>query len=234
MWLFGSSASSANANTCSLVCPSESSPSTANHMSKLILIRSAQTDWQAQGRLAGDTNLQLNEIGHKQAAADALAIAGFSPAVIQCGMDQPTKQTATIIADELQLKTKAMVLNELREIDLGHWEGLTIEDFKERFSKVYRQWRNDPLSVTPPEGESVPEMSRRLNVCLEKVLKRCEQQTVVVVLGHFAFAAARCTLADGNFERFWSYMDEDEQRFAMQVRDVKLTAADLEANGQDS
>ena len=182
-------------------------------MTKLILIRTAQTDWQAQGRLAGDTDLELNEIGHRQAAADAQAVAGFAPQSIHCGADQATQQTATIIADELRLKVKT--LDALREIDLGHWEGLTIQGFRDRFSKVYRQWRSNPLSVEPPEGESVSAIAARLEKGIVKILKRKNESPLILVLGRFAYATTRCSLDDGDFEHFWKYIDDESQWHAL-------------------
>ncbi|MFQ5495726.1 MAG: histidine phosphatase family protein [Phycisphaerae bacterium] len=177
-------------------------------MTQLILIRAAETDWQAQGRLAGDTDLQLNEIGHRQATATADNVAGFMPQAVHCGADQATRQTATIIADVLQLK--ARTADDLREMDLGHWEGLTVADFRERFSKVYRLWREDPLAVEPPEGESVSDVAERLEKCLGRILKRSDDQTVALVLGRFAYAVARCRLVDREYTCFWQYIEGDE------------------------
>src|SRR5881396_683951 len=104
-------------------------------MSRIILIHAGQTDWHAQGRLAGDTDLPLNELGHRQAIADAQAIVDQHASVVRCGPEQATRQTASIIAHELHLKFRTA--DDLKEVDLGVWEGLTLEDFKERFAKVY-------------------------------------------------------------------------------------------------
>ncbi len=175
-------------------------------MSKLILVKAGQTDWQAQGRLVGDTDLRLNEVGHQQAAADATTVSPMQPHMVHCGGDEPSRQTATIIGNELQLKVKAT--DGLREMDLGHWEGLTVSDFKDRFSKVFKQWRHDPLSVEPPEGESVTEMLSRVKKSLHKVMKKSGQKkAVVVVLGGFAYAALLCDLRDRGFDQFWTYAD---------------------------
>lgn len=178
-------------------------------MSKLILVKAGQTEWQAQGRLVGDTDLQLNEVGHQQAAADATVVAAMDPHIVHCGNDEPSHQTANIIGNELQLKVKPN--DGLREIDLGHWEGLTVEAFKERFGKVFKQWRNDPLSVEPPEGESVARMVARVKQALQKVVKKNgSKNDVVIVVGGYAFAALLCELRDGGFDQFWTYLNSDD------------------------
>lgn len=174
-------------------------------MTRLILVPAAQTDWRAQGRLAGDTDLPLNEHGHRQAVAYGEAIAALRPTAIHCGPEAPSKQTATIIAHELGLKAKTAAA--LREMDLGHWEGIRQEDLRERYAKAYRQWRSAPASVEPPEGEGVQAAAERLVACVEKIIKRRRDQTLVLTLGQFAFAIVRCRMDDGDYEQFWNYVD---------------------------
>ncbi len=176
-------------------------------MTQLILVPTAQTDWKAQGRLAGDTDLPLNEQGHRQAVAFGEAIASYRPSAVHGGPEKATKQTATIIANELRLKAKTA--KDLREMDLGHWEGLTKEEFRERFSKVYRQWRSSPTSIEPPEGEAVVDVAVRLQRGVRKILKRAEGGAVVLTLGQYAFAIIRCQFEDGGFDRFWDHVDAD-------------------------
>jgi broad specificity phosphatase PhoE len=184
-------------------------------MAQLILVPTAQTDWKAQGRLAGDTDLPLNEQGHRQAVAFGEAIASFQPSAVHGGPEKATKQTATIIANELRLKAKTV--KDLREMDLGHWEGLTKEEFRERFSKVYKQWRSSPASIEPPEGEAVAEVATRLQRGVRKILKRAEGGAIVLALGQFAFAILRCEIEDGDFNQFWDYVDGEAHWHVMDM-----------------
>lgn len=178
-------------------------------MARLILIPAAQTDWRAQGRLSGDADLPLNEVGHRQAMADAQSIAEAHPVAIYCGPEQATRQTASIIAHELRLRARNA--KELRELDLGHWEGLTQDDLQDRFSKVYRQWRQEPMSVEPPEGETVPSAASRISARVRKMVERHPGETIALVLGQFAFAILRCELEDRSYDLFWSYVDGEER-----------------------
>jgi broad specificity phosphatase PhoE len=193
-------------------------------MPKLIVIPAAQTDWRAQGRLTGDTDLPLNEIGHRQALANSQAVADSGLTVIHSGPEQATKQTASIIAHELEIKVKT--LKELREMDLGTWEGLTMEDFRERYSKIYRQWRQEPMSIEPPEGEAVSDVAERLTSGIRKAMKRNEQGTVALALGQFAGSIVRCEFDDGSYERFWDYVHSEQEHHVFEVTDIaSLTAA---------
>lgn len=178
-------------------------------MNRLILIPTAQTDWQAQGRLVGDADLPLNEVGHRQAIADGQALAVLKPALIRSGPEQAARQTASFIAHELRLRSRPVT--ELRELDLGHWEGLTLDDFSERFTKIYRQWREDPRSVEPPEGETIPAAAARLGDAVRRIVKRHPDQVVALVVGPFANAILRCEFEDHSYQRFWAYMEDEER-----------------------
>ena len=190
-------------------------------MTKLILIPAAQTDWHPQGRLAGDTHLALNEFGHRQSVNTAQEIRGLSPRIVRCGPEQATRQTASLVAHETGVRLRTV--KELREMSLGVWQGLMIEDIKERFGKVYRQWRADPLSIEPPEGETVLLALTRLVEAVEKIRKKNVNETVAVVVGQYANAALRSRLVDRSFEKFWDYVDNDQPFQAIDLPDEKIT-----------
>lgn len=174
-------------------------------MPKLILVASGETDWRLQERLAGDVDLALNETGRKQSLAAAQAIAPLMPQVIRCGPEQATHQSAALIAHELAMKFRAVP--ELREVDLGVWEGLTLDEFNKRFNRVAKQWRLDATSVEPPDGESLPSAEARLLSGLRKVLKRHKTETIALVLGPMALAVLRCRLVDGHNDNFWEHFE---------------------------
>jgi broad specificity phosphatase PhoE len=192
-------------------------------MTKLILIAAAQTDWRPQGRLAGDTHLVLNEFGHRQAVLTAQEVRGISPKLVRCGPEQATKQTASLVAHEAGVRLRT--IKELREINLGVWQGLMIEDLKERFGKVYRQWRADPLSIVPPEGETVSAALTRLIEAVEKIRRKNVNDTVAIVVGQFANAALRCRLVDRSFDKFWDYVDNDQPFRVIDLPDEQITPA---------
>ncbi|MBX3394933.1 MAG: histidine phosphatase family protein [Phycisphaerae bacterium] len=175
-------------------------------MKRLILIRAGRTDWVDQERLAGDMDLPINEVGRKEASLAADAIRAMSPRTIYCGTDGPASQTAEQIAASLGLKFKA--LDSLREMDLGLWEGLTEDQFRERFSRVHKAWHDDPSSVEPPNGESLPLVEARLEQAFFSLLKKRATSPIVIVLGRLAYSAVRCRFHDRLYEQFWEYVDE--------------------------
>lgn len=177
-------------------------------MAKLILIPACQTDWRAQGRVAGDTDLPLNEIGLRQAVATGREIAALAPTLIRSGPEQGTKQTASLIAHELNLRLRTV--KGLGEMKLGLWQGMTLAELEERFARVWRQWRDDPLCIEPPEGETVADCAVRLSAAVEKLRKKHVEETFAVAVGQYAFAVLRCRLIDDSYEHYWDYIDNEQ------------------------
>ena len=177
-------------------------------MAKLILIAAAQTDWKAQGRLAGNMSLPLSEIGHRQAVEMSQEIVKLAPTLIRNGPEQSTKQTASLISHNLHLRPRPV--QTLSEVNLGLWQGMMLSELEERFGKAYRQWRNDPLAIEPPEGETISAAAGRLTAAIEKLRKKNENAIFAACVGQYAFAILRSRLMDHSYEHFWEYIDQEQ------------------------
>jgi broad specificity phosphatase PhoE len=99
----------------------------------LLLVRHGETDWNAEGRLQGHTDLPLNEPGRRQARTLAGELAGDGIEAVYSSDLARARETADIVAERLGLP---VVLDpDLREKDWGTWEGLTGEE-RERVELV--------------------------------------------------------------------------------------------------
>jgi probable phosphoglycerate mutase len=89
----------------------------------LLLVRHGETDWNAAGRLQGQTDRPLSDAGRRQARQLADELAGEEFAAMYASDLARARETAEIVAARLGLP---VVLDpELREKDWGTWEGLT-------------------------------------------------------------------------------------------------------------
>ena len=92
-------------------------------MTTLLLVRHGETDWNAEGRLQGQTDRPLNDFGRRQARQLAEQLAGEEFEAI-CSSDLArARETAEILAERLGLPVE--LDPDLREKDWGNWEGLT-------------------------------------------------------------------------------------------------------------
>ena len=92
-------------------------------MTTLLLVRHGETDWNADGRLQGQTDRPLSDFGRRQARQLAEELADEELEAIYASDLSRARETAEIVAERLELP---VVLDpDLREKDWGTWEGLT-------------------------------------------------------------------------------------------------------------
>lgn len=161
-----------------------------------ILIPWAPTAWSASGRLAGRTPLSLTADGRKSALVWAQELVAHRPAVVVASSEQASSETSQIIAEFH--KARRRVVSELKEIDVGLWEGLTADELSRRYPKVYKRWKEEPLGVCPPEGENLNDAGSRLQAAIESVCEKAGQNLPAIVLAPLAFRLARRLLERGN------------------------------------
>jgi broad specificity phosphatase PhoE len=92
-------------------------------VTELLLVRHGETDWNADGRLQGQTDRPLNDFGRRQAQRLGEQLQGERLVAIYSSDLARARETAEIVGERLGLP---VVLDSgLREKDWGNWEGLT-------------------------------------------------------------------------------------------------------------
>ncbi len=146
---------------------------------RLLLVRHGATTLSAEDRFAGSTDVPLSDEGRQQAAALASRLRSDPLAAVYCSPLQRTMETASIVASPHGLVP--VTRPGLREIDHGHWEGLTRQDVETRFRDEYLRWEEDPFTVAPSGGEcGVDVMARALPV-IRAIVEAHEDQQILVV-----------------------------------------------------
>jgi broad specificity phosphatase PhoE len=102
----------------------------------LILLRHGRTDWNAVRRIQGQSDSQLDELGHAQAEAVAPAIAALAPSVMWSSDSDRTRDTASYVARVCQLTPTYDA--RLREYSFGAREGLYHHEFQMTDADQYR------------------------------------------------------------------------------------------------
>jgi broad specificity phosphatase PhoE len=161
-------------------------------MKSLVLIPWAETEWSAAGRVAGGTPLPLTENGRSVARHWAESMAAAGPGTLYSSEEQTSVDVARVIASRTGGTCK--IVPDLAEVDVGLWDGLTVEELKRRYPKTFKKWNADPSSVCPPEGEELEHARGRIFRAFEAILRKGDGQCIGVVLGPLAFALARCWL----------------------------------------
>jgi broad specificity phosphatase PhoE len=154
-------------------------------MTQVVLIRPGATVYDEQNRVQGVLDIPLSDRGHAEVAelADSLPrrLAGVELAALYCGPGQSTVRTAEIVGKSLGLRPRR--LDDLRNLDQGLWQGLQIDEIKRRNVKVFRQWIDDPLTVCPPQGETVESALERIKTALRPLIRRHLGAAIGLVVG---------------------------------------------------
>ena len=129
-------------------------------MTRVLLIRHGQSEWNADGRWQGQADPPLTDLGRAQAHHASRAL-GTVDAIAASDL-QRAAETAAILADELGVGP-VVLDRDLRERDAGEWSGLTR-------AEIERDWPGY-LGAPPPVATkesvgvaaAVTEAARRSN-----------------------------------------------------------------------
>ena len=146
---------------------------------RLLLVRHGATTLSAEDRFAGSTDVALSDEGRHQAARLGSGSPTIrSPRSIARRCVEPSRPRRwSPSAHKLAPVTRPG----LREIDHGHWEGLTRQEVEQRFRDEYTRWEEDPFTVAPTGGEcGVDVMARALPV-IRSIIESHQGQSVLVV-----------------------------------------------------
>jgi broad specificity phosphatase PhoE len=110
-------------------------------MTTLLLVRHGETAWNAEHRWQGHADVPLNARGREQALAlaDQLATDGRVDAIYTSDLSR-ARDTAEIVGARLRVPVFAD--RDLREIDVGPFEGLTAEE-----TKAFEGWQGEPVAA---------------------------------------------------------------------------------------
>jgi broad specificity phosphatase PhoE len=150
---------------------------------KIYLVRHAQSEANAAGRVQGWADSPLSRQGRQQAQLLAERLAAEPPieAIFSSSL-QRAAETARIIAARLNCSLKFD--DDLREYNMGPITGLTAAEIREKFPARYAAYeRNEPLPQLPgAESESV--FLERVRRGMERVVEQTPEQQTGLVVAH--------------------------------------------------
>jgi probable phosphoglycerate mutase len=104
-------------------------------MTRLLLVRHGETEWNREERFRGRADIPLNAKGLAQAEATARCIASrYQPAAVYASPLSRAVQTAEAIARRFSLPVQ--VHAGLADIDYGQWQGLSPDEVRARWPRL--------------------------------------------------------------------------------------------------
>ena len=136
-------------------------------VTRLLLLRHAESQWNAEGRWQGTADPPLSPGGEEQAQSAGELLRPFGFAAIVSSDLQRARRTAEVLAAALGGAPPAVDPG-LREYDVGDWRGLTRAEIEARWPGAIAAWRQGRLPSTP-HGERRDAAVRRVADALYRV-----------------------------------------------------------------
>jgi 2,3-bisphosphoglycerate-dependent phosphoglycerate mutase len=148
---------------------------------RLVLVRHGETAWNADTRLQGQTDIELNDTGRWQAARLAAPLADEGLAAVYASDLKRAHETARALAGPLALPLATDM--GLRERAFGVLEGLTYQEIDQRWPEMSERWRRREPGFGPPGGETLQDFYRR---CVDTAarLARAHRGQAIALVAH--------------------------------------------------
>ena len=188
-------------------------------MTSIYLVRHGQTAWNKEEIFRGRTDVPLDETGLKQAELAGEYFKGMEIDAIYSSPLSRALQTAQKIAQFHNLKVQP--LDGIIDMSFGNWEGRAHQEIREKDSKTYRQWVEEPHLVRLPGGESLDDVRVRAIAALEEVIRNHPEKTLVLVSHRVICKVLICAILGLDNSHFWQITQDTTAINLIQYRNGK-------------
>ena len=174
-------------------------------MAHWYLVRHGETEWNAQERVQGQTDIPLSSVGREQAARTAARLSGCRFGAVYASDLARAHETAKIIVARPAGPTLEVRLRpSLREIAYGELEGADWEEVRASTGELRDfQGTYHDLDLKPEGGESFRELLERLGGFARELEASHPDEDVVVVSHGGALRALAVRLLGLPEDAFW-------------------------------
>jgi XTP/dITP diphosphohydrolase len=160
---------------------------------RFLLIRHAESVWNADGRWQGHADPPLSERGVAQSEALGRKLAGERADALLCSDLRRACQTAEILGRALGLAPRRDP--RLRELDVGRWAGRTRSEIASQDPDLLRRFEEGDPAVCAGGGESRAEIRARVRAAFRSLAHEHAGERLIVVT-HLGVVRALCPGAE--------------------------------------
>ncbi len=166
----------------------------------LYVARHGETDWNAEHRWQGHTDVPLNERGRDQARAIAAALRDYGVTAVATSDLSRAHETARIVAAELGVAV-THVDRDLRERAFGCFEGLTRAECESLHPEAWRVWLEERQA--PADAETQEMLARRVTAAIARFARSmAAEAAAALVVTHGGALRAAVAAATGEMPPF--------------------------------
>ncbi|CAI9282987.1 unnamed protein product [Lactuca saligna] len=152
------------------------------NITEIVVVRHGETEWNAEKRIQGHLDIDLNDVGRQQAVAVAERLSGESKISAIYSSDlKRALETAETIANRCG-GLQVIQDQTLRERHLGDLQGLVYSEAPKIKTKAYEALQSRHTNVEiPGGGESLDQLYKRCTSSLQTIASKHRGERVVVV-----------------------------------------------------
>ena len=171
---------------------------------KLFFIRHGQTDWNVAKKIQGSSNTELNSNGIIQAEqlGEKILAENYNISKIYSSPQKRALETAKILSKITKISYEEV--ENLKEINLGKWEGLTWDEVRENYKEEYNEWYINRRYIAPPTGEAYEDMLSRVLDALIKIINT-NSDNVAIVTHSAVIMCLQCYLTNTPFKEMTKF-----------------------------
>lgn len=148
---------------------------------RFCLVRHGETDWNAERRLQGHTDIGLNARGLAQAEQMARALKSIDLQFDVLYTSDLQRAAKTAAAIEQLFKTSAISNVAFRERHLGALQGMTTDEAPMREPALWKSHLSRNIHENLRDGESIQQFSDRIKNALEEIREQHLGKTILLV-----------------------------------------------------
>lgn len=157
----------------------------------LFFVRHGEPDYPEDQIYARTDDPGLTPKGHAQAQALATWVKDEKIGAVYVSPTRRTRETAEPV--EAALGTKARVEPRLEERFFGVWEGKYFDEIRDEDPDGFIRWKTDPIGFAPEGGETIVDLSCRVEKALDEIREHNRGSRAVLVAHVGTIRAALCT-----------------------------------------
>ena len=158
----------------------------------LYCIRHGQSIYNAEGRIQGQADVSLSDLGRLQGQAAARAMVGLGVEAVFASPLRRARDTAGMVADGLGLEVQTD--DRLKEVDCGLFQDRMRGEILREFEGMIERWRSGHPDFVFPQGESRQSLIHRGHEVLDAISKSPHAAVAVVSHGGLLLAGMKSLL----------------------------------------
>ncbi|MEK6264723.1 MAG: histidine phosphatase family protein [Clostridium sp.] len=188
---------------------------------KIYITRHGETQWNKEGKMQGWKNSDLTEKGVDNAIKLGKSLEHIDFDCIYCSPLGRATDTAKYIRGDKN--TEIIIIESLKEMGFGAYEGMENEKVKEMYTQQQYNFWNKPDLYKTTDGERFEELINRVNKVLKHITNNATGENILIVTHTLVIKALYLIIKNRSLKDFWKppFM-YDTCLTVLEVQDTKI------------